>query len=75
MQLLIQRLIARSFHCSWFSFVQFYILFYSTSQKFGHTFSFNGFSLFLFLSTMQINIEDIKTMKEHIWNYVVNKKL
>ena len=46
---------------------------YSTSQKFGHTFSFNGFSLLLFLSTMQINNEDIKTMKEHIWNYVVNK--
>ena len=27
-----------------------------------------------FFSTWQINIEDIKTMKEHIWSYVVNKK-
>ena len=44
---------------------------YSTSQKFGHTFSFNGFCLFEFVS----NTEDITTMKEHIWNYLVNKKV
>ena len=37
---------------------------YSTSQKFGHTFSFNGFSLFFFISTLQINIEDFQTMKD-----------
>ena len=28
-----------------------------------------------FCSTLQINTEDIKTMKEHIWNYLVNKKV
>ena len=40
---------------------------YCTSQiKFGHTFSFNDLSLFVLF--------DIKTMKKHIWNYVVNKK-
>ena len=33
------------------------------------------FLYFSFFSTLQINIEDIKIMKEHIWNYVVNKKM
>ena len=48
---------------------------YSTRQKSGHTFSFNGFSLFLLCSILYINTEDIRTMEEHIWNYVVNKKV
>ena len=41
--------------------------------------SFNVFFIFLiyFLHCrliLKINTEDIKTMKEYIWNYVVNKK-
>jgi hypothetical protein len=36
---------------------------YSTSQKFGHTYSFQGFSSFLLFSTMYNNSEDMKTMK------------
>jgi hypothetical protein len=36
---------------------------YIASQMFGHTYSFNGFSLFLLLSTLNNNSEDIKTMK------------
>jgi hypothetical protein len=47
---------------------------YSTSQKFGHTYSFQGFSLFLLFSTLQNNSGDVKTMK-HIWKHVVTKKL
>ena len=34
-----------------------------TSQKFGHTYSFQGLSLFWLFSTMYNNSEDIKTMK------------
>ena len=33
------------------------------------------FSLFLLFSTLEINTEDINTMKEHIWNYIVNKNV
>ena len=47
---------------------------YSTSQKFGHTYSFKGFSLFELFCTLQNSSEDIKTMKLHIWNHVVTKK-
>ena len=36
---------------------------YSTSQKFGHTYSSKGFSLFLLFSTLYNNSEDFKTMK------------
>ena len=36
---------------------------YSTSQTFGHTYSFKGYSLFVLCSTLYNNSEDIKTMK------------
>ena len=50
-------------------------LMYTTCQKFGHTFSFNVFSLFSWLFTLYILTEGVKTMNEHIWNYVVDKKV
>jgi hypothetical protein len=34
----------------------------STSQKFGHTYSFQDFSLFVLFFKLYNNIEDIKTM-------------
>ena len=49
------------------------ITIYTTSQKFGHTFSFE---VFLILMTIYIvDSQGINTMNEHIWNYVVNKKV
>ena len=51
-----------------------YIYVYSASQKCGHTYSFQGFCLFLLFSTLYNNSEDIKPMKLHIWNHVVTKK-
>ena len=44
-------------------FVDSFCFIYSTSQKFGHTYSFHGFSLFLQFSTLQNNSEVIQTMK------------
>lgn len=37
--------------------------------------SFNAFSLFLWLFTLQILTEGIITINEHMWNYVLNKKV
>ena len=48
---------------------------YWTSQKFIHTFLFMFYLYFLLFSTLLINTEDIKTMKEHIWNHAVNKNV
>ena len=48
--------------------------FYSTSQTLTNL-HIQGFSLFLLVSTMQNNIEDIKTLKKHIWIHVVTKKV
>ena len=55
--------------------VETYHLIYSTGQTFWHTFSFNAFSLFSWLFTLWILTEGIKTMNEHMWNYVLNKKV
>lgn len=40
---------------------------------FGHTFLFNGSSLFFIV--ININTEDIEIMTEQMWNYVVNKNM
>ena len=48
---------------------------YSTSQKFGHTNSFQGFSLFFTIFYIVNNSEHIKTMKKHICNHVETKKV
>ena len=45
-----------------------------TSQNFGHT-SLNVLSLFCIIFYIVDITEYIKIMKEHIWNYVVNKKV
>ncbi len=47
---------------------------YTTTQNFGHTFSFSVFFIFIIFK-LYFNTEDIQTMKEHTWNYVVNKKV